>query len=347
MKPQKKEKQKTNKTYIIVATSLIVLVSIFAFLSSDYIRTGGVGNSQENLVNLGIVAEKNGSVFMNDYATGNRLYRIDSDDSKMLLTNDYAKYINVIGDQVYYVNFSDDFKIYKINKDGTEREPVNDSIGANTMVIKDRWIYFSNTKDLARIYKMKLDGSELQKITDDTSVNFVIDGDWIYYSNESDPFDGNTAEEGHSHLYKIKTDGTGRQKVADMVSWCVSTRGDYVYFINSTEQGPLYRIKKDGSGEPEKIIDKPIQHYYFTDDSIYFTGMSVELLGFYKADLNGKNIKQIIDSETGEPYNKPCYSISRIGDWMYFVEFGDTKYYRYNIKTEKLELVPKKKGNNE
>jgi hypothetical protein len=48
------------------------------------------------------------------------------------------------------------------------------------------WVYFSNWGDYMRLYRIRTDGTEMQKLNDDKSYDIEVSGDWVYYCNSSD-----------------------------------------------------------------------------------------------------------------------------------------------------------------
>ncbi len=108
------------------------------------------------------------------------------------------------GDWIYYCNFNDNRKLYKIKTDGTEKTKLNDDHSTYINVSGD-WVYYTSSSSAGtyggKIYKIKIDGSGKTKLSDDEAGYVNVSGDWIYYSNYDDM----------DKLYKIKTDGTKKQ----------------------------------------------------------------------------------------------------------------------------------------
>lgn len=48
------------------------------------------------------------------------------------------------------------------------------------------WVYFSNYNDYMRLYKIRTDGTEMQKLNDEKSYDIEVQDDWIYYCNSDD-----------------------------------------------------------------------------------------------------------------------------------------------------------------
>ena len=48
------------------------------------------------------------------------------------------------------------------------------------------WVYFSNYNDYMRLYKIRTDGTDMQKLNDEKSYDISVMGEWIYYVNSED-----------------------------------------------------------------------------------------------------------------------------------------------------------------
>lgn len=71
-------------------------------------------------------------------------------------------------------------ELYSIKTDGTEKNKLN--IKTRFFVVDDGYIYFKNNSDQSKLYKAKKDGSQLTKLTDNPVGSINIYGDWLYYS---------------------------------------------------------------------------------------------------------------------------------------------------------------------
>jgi hypothetical protein len=125
------------------------------------------------------------------------IYKIKTDGSEdQKLCGNGGYFLNVVGERIYYVNYSDD--LYTIKTDGTDRKKLIDK--ADYINVAGDWIYYGDWG----LYKIKTDGSEMQQlIKDEKLLNINVAGDWIYYYNDSDG----------GKLYTIKIDGSGRRLV--------------------------------------------------------------------------------------------------------------------------------------
>jgi len=182
--------------------------------------------------------------------TGNKIYRVKTDGScKQKLNDDKSCCINVVGEWIYYFNYSDNSKLYKMKTDGTSRQKISDD-GGHGINLVDDWLYYSNWSDDRKLYKIKIDGTGRQKISNDFSTNInVVDG-WIYY-NFYNLHAGFFRNKTSCHIYKIKTDGTGRQKLNDENCGGINVVDDWLYYGT---RGVIKKMKTDGTDV--KIITK-------------------------------------------------------------------------------------------
>lgn len=153
------------------------------------------------------------------------------------ICNDNAKYINVVGDFIYYSNMSDGGKIYRIKTDGTSRSKINNVLSSYINVVNDD-IYYVNGKRGNKIYKLKAYNTDPQNegtlITTDKAQYLVAtdDGKTLYYSNLSDK----------GRLYSINV-STGTRK-GYATSDGNTNRG--VKYLSISSGGILYASGYDG-----------------------------------------------------------------------------------------------------
>ncbi|WP_027623903.1 DUF5050 domain-containing protein [Clostridium lundense] len=124
------------------------------------------------------------------------IYKINLDGSnKIVLTEKEAHNIITVGNDVYYINYSDNNKIYKVSLDGSNDIKVSDN-KAEYMNINDGWIYFANEsasktiyvgsesipKQVGTLYKMKIDGTESTELNKEYFRGINVLNDAIYYN---------------------------------------------------------------------------------------------------------------------------------------------------------------------
>lgn len=157
------------------------------------------------------------------------------------------------------------------------------------------------------------------------------DEGWIYYSSWTDG----------GHMYKIDTNGQNRQILSENDCYTDIYRftydDGYIYYsVRGENEGCLYRIKEDGTGE-EKLTDIPVNLEYdfktrsaFIGDCIYFCKSEKDnrdytkyTVPFYKLNIKTKELTRLFDKDI------TSYSIRKYGDYIYFQYYDDRmSYYR-------------------
>lgn len=95
--------------------------------------------------------------------------------------NDFSSMIES-KNHYFYSSFSDNEKLYRINKDGKSKLKVN-NVRAPYFVIAGEWIYFSNYSNGGFLYKMKTDGSNLKQLNSTSSVSLAVVGKQLHYTD--------------------------------------------------------------------------------------------------------------------------------------------------------------------
>lgn len=272
--------------------------------------------------------------------------RKNVDDSNSVLISDDASYLSKVDDGwIYYINLSDNNRIYKVNSDGTERI----SLGQYTtkdMDIEGGYIYYSNDRDAGRLYRVKTDGTGNFKVCDDPADNIDIDSGWVYYRNVStntlykvkadgsekaqlaldnpkniivdngwvyyytEGASGNEAPSTGS-IYKIKTDGTGRAKVSDCQLGQMYISYNYLYYSDINDNGAIYKVQTDSIASKNKLIPK----------SQYF---AVKGTAIYVYEVGGMDYGNMTKYYTDGTYNG---SIGIGGGLLSFIPGFDGEYY--------------------
>lgn len=261
------------------------------------------GNTSNNISNGGLVSKQGDHIY---YATNEGLYKMDAHGINVVkLDSSKARHINVVGDWIYYGNFSRQGNIYKIGIDGKNKTKLNNELSSFlyvvldwifyatedgifkmsahslettqltsgpviSMIVSGEWVYYGNFSDNGKIYRVRIDGSDKQKINDLYSINLNIMGEWLYFIAASDEY----------NLYKMRIDGTNLIKMfnhANQLHECVNVTEDWIYFYDAFDGGILYRTKHDGTQE-HAIYYGQVFNINICNDSIYFN-----------SDYNGKN----------------------------------------------------------
>lgn len=234
---------KVKEIYMLGGESVVAPINLdssgIASYTDDDTLSGGInskGNSDGNIINGGYAASQGNYVYYT-YKSGYGLYRMKKDGSGIvLLTSDMPRYINVIGEWVYYSNLSDNGKIYKIKTDGSVKLKICDD-SAKYINVENSTIYYSNQSYAGNVYRVNIDGTKRLSICKVNADYLSLDNDFLYYSDISKL----------GNIYRIKNDGTNEFKINYCSSKYVLPCGNYVYYIDYYGDGDIYRSKLDGT----------------------------------------------------------------------------------------------------
>lgn len=89
--------------------------------------------------------------------------------------------IKVYDNSVYYLNYKDDYKIYRLNLETKQKTKITDIASGNFNILNN-CIYFSNLAD-DKLYKINVNGNEFMKVSDDRGGDFYIIDNTVYYTD--------------------------------------------------------------------------------------------------------------------------------------------------------------------
>ncbi|SDM63136.1 DUF5050 domain-containing protein [Acetanaerobacterium elongatum] len=181
--------------------------------------------------------------FRKDNYGNHELYRVKNDGSDFTkVTNDSVNNLVVKGSIMYYLNSSDDNKLYSVNTDGTGRKVVVDRKNIQWFRIYEETIYYA-TKD-NNVFKCNLDGtaeSQIKTATDDF-YSILIANDRIY-----EEYSSNWWTNSLSIMSTSITDSKDSKKLVSCDSYgggALQIYKNKLYFVQGTG---LNSINLDGS----------------------------------------------------------------------------------------------------
>lgn len=175
------------------------------------------------------------------------------------------------GEWIFFLDFavgkSKWGRIYRINKDGTQKTPMEE-IYANSLYLQDGWLYYT---DYGTVGRIRPDGSAHEIIFEREGLyhSFLAE-DWLYVSvaEDSDGYVNAPPLE----LYRVHISGSPvvRLDNEELDPADIQVAGDWVYFHNWRKDHSLYRIPIEG-GEAENLFEG--KEFTFGDyDSYYVAG---------------------------------------------------------------------------
>lgn len=220
---------------------------------------------------------------------------------------------------VYFINVSDSRTLYCVGTDGSGLKKLSDFPMQELIVLEDK-IYFrsvydreydpfyqlteEDAEDDRYLYSMNLDGSDCELLLPRVCIEFVTDGEWLYYL---------LYEEGKGYvLYKNSLDGQQEEQVLQKEEWIwdvLSYRGEF-YWVEG-EQDQLVRLNAQ---KEEEILASDVRRFAITRGQAYVMNEAeirrIEL-ATGKESLLVKREEMAADGEYSREDIYPWYAESR------------------------------------
>lgn len=223
-----------------------------------------------------------------------------SDDNNLLETSTGIEQMEIVragfigqdNRYIYYTNYKDDGKLYRISQDGRDDTKILDE-GGLFLGIENDWIYYTNGNyDGCMLFKVRTDGSQKELVSEQNLYSASINGSYICFTNSSDTSDEND----ELQLFRMKIDGTEITRLASGLKKPVPV-GNWIYYINPSDNDRIYRTTINAIGST-KITDDPAADIFIHDDQIYYIGGGDNHF-LYKVMIDGTNVKRIADVPGG------------------------------------------------
>lgn len=258
-----------------------------------------MGNTSGNISNMGSVAGDSKNEWIYYRGTGGNLFKVKTDGvDRTQLTNAHdAKYINVVGNYVYYVHTNAATKttvattgVYRMNIDGSDAQPI-----------------MSGTKQVGTM------GNAVFVSTNNLT-DVIVAGDYIYYINGSD-----------GSLHRVNVNGYGSDSQISSDSYQdINIVQNYLYAVNNSKGGKIYKIDlTNGNGyAASKVSDVEARHLNVVDGEIYYRNYS-DNEKLYRMDIDGSNNTKLCDDM--------AYNVNVCDGSIYYKNGSDgNKLYKIN-----------------
>ena len=309
----------------------IVLAILLLSLGNNIKPTGEntvLGSDPGNISSGGDVAEDEAFIYYAATKGDKSIYKAKKDFSenkKIGTVNAGVNYLNTSGDYLYFVEGDPGF-VVKMSKNGGIKWPVIMKQVTNVIISGDRIYYRLNLIDgillktewlepfLGTIYSCDLNGRNKKLISKEEILRFVVDGNFIYYSDENYSLwrmdtSGNNKENIYptrcslpefDERYLYFSDGNGvyrmdketlrKEVITEQAIEARNLHGDWIYYTKDRE-GDIYRMSKDGK-KTELLLESDVVSFNIAGDSIFF-----ELYGkgFVRFDISEKELEKLSD----------------------------------------------------
>ncbi len=354
------------KAALTAAVLLLVAGAVAAYLrwpplpgDLRKVSADALGNTPGNIANGGIAVQAGEEVYYCDPEAGG-IFRAVPGGAPVLLCEDSARSLNVVGDWICYANADDDSRIYRIKRDGTGREKISD-LHCSEMLAAGSWLYVSCWVDGGgfSLRRVRADGKRVEELSknevdsmmfvdgqlyarmygrlyvfkdkptritaqgeEDTKMrSMLIEDGWVYYaSNERS-------------LYKMRLDGSENTQLLGEgeVTW-LNMDENWLYYANGADRYKMYRVRRDGTGK-EKVSDDRADSY----------GINlVKDVGYCSCNLYRLERMNPDGSDPAILLEEYAFRLAASGEWLYYGDatYGmDTPLYKVRLDgTEKTLL---------
>lgn len=252
------------------------------------------------------------------------------------------------GGWVYYSNYDDNQKIYKIKLDGTGKTKLNNHSRCKVIDVQDECVYYNDGSfDYDMICSMDLNGGNKKKIIGGTFEcrphGLYINEGWIYYCEDMDLNSINRIRKDGSdkiklnngtafdskplynnfiyyidiedrNIYQMNLDGTNKTKLYGDEVYDFRIVNDYIFCLNSSFNENIYRINLDGSNKTN-IINKEVRCFDISKEELFYNDEK----STYRANLDGTNETYICDmTHVGD--------IWVVGNWLYSKDISEHEH---------------------
>ena len=309
-----------------LALYMIIIILLLSFLGNikpeEKIAT--LGSDPGNISSGGDVTEDESFIYYAADKGDKSIYKARKDFSekkKIGTVSAGVNYLNVSGDYLYFVEGSPGF-VVKMSKNGGAKWPVVLKQVSNVIISGDRIYYRLTLCDgiwiktewlkpyVGSIYSCDLNGRNKKLISKEEILRFVVDGDFIYYSDQN------------YFLWRMDTSGKNKKLINSAVCSLPEFDEKHLYF--TSEGRHVYRMDKE-TLEKEVLSEIGIEERNLHDDWIYYTKDREG--DIYRMSKDGKTNELLLESDV--------VSFSVAGNSIFFDLYNDG-FYRFDIETRRL-----------
>lgn len=246
------------------------------------------------------------------------------------------------GNWIYYRNFNDNDKLYKMKLDGTNNIKLCNDRAYSINVVGD-FIYYLTSVENSNSYikKIKIDGSnESIMMSSSNPITFLnVCGDNIYYIMMNII----NVNQWYYSINEMKTDGTNLREIFSVhnkTASYLSVSQNYAYMmVNDAKLGnSIYKISLDKYHKVVKLTDRAVT-FNVSGNWIYY-GTFKEIR---KVRIDGTEDQKIIDGFPGGlpngQWGDPC-CLNVEGNWIYYKDWNEQIIYKVDINgNSKMKLA--------
>lgn len=297
---------------------------------------------------------------------GNQLYRMDLDGKNSAKVSEQSVVaLNYYKNRIYFID-GENYLIHSMKVDGTD-DVVLSTQSAENIIIEDGWLYFNEQGIVSQKFRISLtDGKEEALFTISTAEvdqlftthttsgnhsngsNFIVLGDYIYYSYCL-YVDGISSEGFKENgLYRMRTDGSSKRMIASGCQNPIFTDGVNIY--SGTQKINFNTLKLEDSG-----LSVSQSAVFYNESMIDFDFQSSSI---FRYDLLSKKKTFVATESTSEfqfesgwiyyltqtpevsmrkvKYDGTMDRLVAIGNFNHFIIVGNAIYYPSSTDGNKI-----------
>jgi len=199
-------------------------------------------------------------------------------------------------------------------------------LGFSNMAMEGDWIYYCNNSDYGRLYKFNVKTKENIKLHDyDASYINVVDGMVYFVSSKDFEVRG---------IFRISTQGGEATQLSKYDAVDLNVYGGNLYFVNTSDKRKIYMT--DLNGDNAKVITTDNSSMMAMDGGWIYYGNTD---GLYRVRTDGSSRRRLSDLSVSD--------LNVHGKYIYhcYVDLlnnaGDQSFYRTRIDGSSTELITK------
>lgn len=249
-----------------------------------------IGNSSANLNNKGLVAQQGDWIYFVDergilhrirnngqdlarLTKGTALYlnvqgpwiyyvsadkgdiisrtRIDGRGAEEVISHDQASFLMLYRDALYYINHSDQDRLYRVSLDGTRKKSITDTAVCQFTIFEDHIYYIAATKEKNKqecktIYRLTLDGQGATQLSTAKAEGLVVTAGWLYFIDPADK----------RALYRLKLDDGQLEPIVTEGVHIFHVGEEWLYYQTELNRGRIIYKLHLSTGEVTKMETK-------------------------------------------------------------------------------------------
>lgn len=296
----------------------ILIILILVCLMLVFVNKSKKNNENGNLSNMGLVQEKDGTVYYNKYEKG--IFAVKNGKEKQI-TDETAYSINIVNDKIYYLTIADfsNVLIKCVDINGENRKTIATIYTSLSKIyVQDENIYYYTNEKENGIAKIDLNGENKSQVISGKIQDFCVAEGKIFYINELNQI-CSTSISGQNNV--ILNDQVTAKKIQLVNGW--------IYYYNELENA-LFRMKENGKNNELISVLVKNEVYNVCGKYVYYLDQEKSKIARMQIGKSNK-CDDIIDVSISKT------KINIAGDELYYLDKSQDESQTYQIFRVKID----------